>query len=174
MKWLWQKQLIIDWRLWIKLHETQSINKDYRTNSMEISGVKQKMGEKAWLKISLYLQVLMLTGWSDIWCCGTRAACLWQQPGTGGWAWQLQFCQTQIRPRWRGIGHGSYHVGSAKHGLSQHSCRTKRETFSTKSRLSKGVNDIKHNCTQKSNQFFFAHTWSSFFPFHCTWFSFPL
>ena len=32
MKWLWQKQWIIDWRLWIKLHETQSINKDYRTN----------------------------------------------------------------------------------------------------------------------------------------------
>ena len=30
-----RKKLIIDWRLWIKLHETQSINKDYRTNSME-------------------------------------------------------------------------------------------------------------------------------------------
>ena len=31
-----RKWLIIDWRLWIKLHETQSINKDYRTNSMEV------------------------------------------------------------------------------------------------------------------------------------------
>ena len=122
------------------------------------------MGEKAWLEISLYLQVLMLTGWSDIWCCGTRAACLWQQPGTGGWAWQLQFCQTQIRPRWRGIGHGSYHVGSAKHGLSQHSCRTKRETFSrTKSHLSKGVNDIKHNCIHKATNFFCTYM-VKFFP----------
>ena len=130
------------------------------------------MGEKAWVRISLYLQVLMLTVWSGIWCCGTRAACQWQQPGTGGWASQLQFCQTQIRPRWRGIGHGSYHVGSARHGLSQHSCRTKRETFSrTKPRFSKGVNDIKHNCTQKKQTIFFM---CKFFPFHCAWFSFPL
>ena len=30
--WIWD--LIIDWWLWINLHETQSINKDYRTNSM--------------------------------------------------------------------------------------------------------------------------------------------
>ena len=29
VKWLWKKQLIISWRLWVLLHETQSINKDW-------------------------------------------------------------------------------------------------------------------------------------------------
>ena len=34
--------LIIEWRLWIKLHETQSINKDYRTNSMNLGIIESR------------------------------------------------------------------------------------------------------------------------------------